>query len=70
MSRVGVRFDDRGEVVVYELAPSDEQAADGWRAMMLAKDIETCQALLRGESVPDERLRPEWVTRFGRRSDR
>jgi hypothetical protein len=49
---------------------SDDEAARGWKAMMLAKDIETCRALLSGESVPDERLRPEWIARFGRRGDR
>jgi hypothetical protein len=38
-----------------------------WRAMMLAPRLEVCEALLRGESVPVDRLDPEWVTRFGTR---
>jgi hypothetical protein len=62
-----VRFDERGEVVAYELAPSDEECSRGWQAMMLAKGLETCRALLRDESVPDERLCSDWVARFGRR---
>lgn len=37
----------------------------GWRAMMLAKDLDTCRALLAGESVPVSRLDPEWFLRFG-----
>jgi hypothetical protein len=36
-----------------------------WRAMMLAPSIEICEALLRGESVPLDRLDPVWVQRFG-----
>lgn len=39
-----------------------------WKAIMLAKDVETLDALLRGESVPVNRLDAEWVARFGRRS--
>jgi hypothetical protein len=39
-----------------------------WRAIMLARDLETCKALLRGERVPRSRLDPEWVKRFGRRT--
>jgi hypothetical protein len=38
-----------------------------WRAMMLAPTIEICEALLRDEKVPIDRLRPEWVRRFGLR---
>jgi hypothetical protein len=67
VSRVRVTLDDRGEAIEYDLAPPDEQATRGWQALMLARDIETCRALLRGESVPLDRLRPEWVARFGRR---
>jgi hypothetical protein len=33
--------------------------------MMLAPSIEVCEALLRGESVPLDRLDPVWVRRFG-----
>ena len=36
-----------------------------WRAMMLAPSLEVCEALLRGESVPIDRLDPVWVRRFG-----
>jgi hypothetical protein len=67
MSRISVSFDGRGEVVKYVLTPVDDPALDGWRAMMLAPTAEICRALLRGESVPVEMLRPEWVARFGRR---
>jgi hypothetical protein len=67
LSRARVTFDDRGEVTEYELAPSDEEASRGWRALMLAPTLEICRALLRGESVPVDKLRAEWVARFGRR---
>jgi hypothetical protein len=36
-----------------------------WRAMMLAPCLEVCEALLRGESVPVDRLDLEWLRRFG-----
>jgi hypothetical protein len=39
-----------------------------WKALMLAKDVETFESLLRDESVPLDRLDPEWVARFGRRT--
>ena len=67
MSRVRITFDGRGEVVEYELGPSDEECRRGWKAMMLAPTVEICGALLRGESVPVDKLRPEWVARLGRR---
>ena len=38
-----------------------------WRAVVLSPRVETCGALLKGESVPIERLDPSWVERFGRR---
>jgi hypothetical protein len=38
-----------------------------WRAFMLAPSLEVCVALLRGESVPIDRLDAEWTRRFGRR---
>lgn len=38
-----------------------------WRAMMLAPTLEVFEALVRGESVPLDRLDQEWVRRFGRR---
>ena len=46
---------------------TDSDTARIWRAMMLAPRLDVCQALLRGESVPIEKLDPEWVRRFGRR---
>jgi hypothetical protein len=38
-----------------------------YKAMMLAPSIEICEALLRGENVPIERLNPIWVRKFGLR---
>jgi len=35
------------------------------RSILLAPSIEICEALLRGESVPVERLDLAWVRRFG-----
>jgi hypothetical protein len=67
VSRVRVTFDERGEVTEYELARSEEECRRGWQAMMLALTLELCCALLRGESVPIDKLCAEWVTRFGRR---
>jgi hypothetical protein len=67
VNRVRVTFDEGGGVTEYELAPSAEECRRGWQAMTLAPTIEICQALLRGESVPADKLRVEWVARFGRR---
>jgi hypothetical protein len=54
--------------LVRELARPERRALqDFWRALMLARDVDTFEALLAGESVPLERLEPEWVERFGRR---
>lgn len=39
-----------------------------WRAVMLAPTAELCDALLRGQHVPLERLDPAWVAKFGLRS--
>lgn len=38
-----------------------------WKALMLARDVETLEALLKDESVPVDRLDSEWVARFGMR---
>jgi hypothetical protein len=38
-----------------------------WKCLMLATDLETLEALLDGETVPIDRLDPEWMERFGRR---
>ena len=37
-----------------------------WKAIVLSPTLELCEALLRGESVPVERLDCEWVERLGR----
>ena len=37
-----------------------------WRALVLAPDIATCEALLRGEAVPLSRLDPLWAARLRR----
>lgn len=50
---------------------AEERAAETrriWTAMMLAPELETCRALLRGEQVPVDRLDPTWLERFGRRA--
>jgi hypothetical protein len=69
MSRVHVRFDERGEVVEYELAPPPEQQRAeyerGFKALMLATSLEGCRALLRGETVPVDQLDSEQVARYG-----
>jgi hypothetical protein len=36
-----------------------------WAALVLAEDVETFEALLNGESVPLDRLDPDWVDRLG-----
>jgi hypothetical protein len=45
-----------------------EWARDFWQALMLARDLETLEALLDGEQVPLNRLDPVWMARFGRRT--
>jgi hypothetical protein len=64
--RTEVEFDESVEVGEYELLASEQEAARIWRALMLAPSLGTCRALLRGESVPLDRLDTEWVERFGR----
>jgi NAD-dependent SIR2 family protein deacetylase len=32
-----------------------------WWSMMLARDVDTCSALLRGEPVSPERLHRDWL---------
>jgi hypothetical protein len=34
-----------------------------WFAIMLARDVETCRQLLRGEHVDPARLDPKWLAR-------
>ncbi|MET0564486.1 MAG: hypothetical protein ABW114_13715 [Gaiellaceae bacterium] len=48
--------------------PSGEETRRVWSAMMIAPTLEVCDALLRGETVPIERLDPDWVRRFGIKS--
>jgi hypothetical protein len=35
------------------------------RALRLATDLETCEAILRGELVPASRIDPEWRRAYG-----
>jgi hypothetical protein len=37
------------------------------KAIMLSPNLETCEAMLRGETIPLSKLDPEWVARLGRR---
>jgi hypothetical protein len=46
---------------------TDHQVALLYRAVMLAPNLHTCQALLRGETVPLSRLDQDWVRKLGRR---
>ncbi len=39
-----------------------------WRALCLARDLETFEALVRGEAVPLDRLDEVELRRFGRRA--
>jgi hypothetical protein len=39
-----------------------------WKALMLANDLETLDALLAGDKVPVDRLDRDWLERFGRRA--
>lgn len=55
------------EVIALEQALEDARLRRLWKAIMLAPDIRTCEALLRHEPVPTNRLDPAWVHRFGRR---
>jgi len=36
-----------------------------YKAMMLARNVDDCTALLRGEDVPAERLDPYWLRMYG-----
>lgn len=44
-----------------------ESARRLWRALVLSPALEVFEALVRGESVPVDRLDGEWVARLGRR---
>lgn len=47
--------------------PTDAAYRRLWRAIMLSPNITVCEALLRGETVPRNRLDAAWARRFGRR---
>jgi len=54
----------------YDQARREALWPDGdrlYRAICIAKDLATCNALLHGESVPDERIDWEQARRFERR---
>ena len=36
-----------------------------WRAVVLSRTLEVCEALFAGEAVPTDALDPEWARRFG-----
>jgi hypothetical protein len=38
-----------------------------YKCLMLAGDLETCEALMRGERVPKSRLDPGWAKAYGLR---
>lgn len=44
---------------------SEQELRHLYAAIMLAPSLEVCEALLRGEHVPDDRLDPEWAARYG-----
>lgn len=71
-SRVHITFDEKGEIIEYELAPSVAQRQAeyeyGFRAMMLASTPAIYRALLAGEKVPVERLHPERARQYGLRN--
>lgn len=35
------------------------------KALRLARSLEDCESLLRGERIPRSRLDPEWLTAYG-----
>lgn len=49
-----------------ELYP-DDYMREVEKAMTIAKDLEACKALLRGETVPPERIDWEQAERYGRK---
>ena len=64
------------ETAYLEELEHDARASDSWRAnnrlwkaVMLSPTLEICQAMLRGQQVPVEKLDPEWVRRFGMRKE-
>jgi hypothetical protein len=53
-------------VLLDSIAPESERDRIVWRAMLVAKDLAACEALLRGESVPRERIDWQQAKRLGR----
>ena len=47
---------------------TDHDTQTIYRALMVSPDLETCEALLRGETVPKHRLHQLWTRAFGRRT--
>ena len=56
---------DPKAVHVDELERLWPDSARLWKAWMLSPSVEVCEALLRGESVPVDRLDHGWLRRFG-----
>jgi len=48
----------------------DDYMREVTKAMTIATDLEACKALLRGESVPPERIDWEQAQRYGRTDER
>jgi hypothetical protein len=48
----------------------DDYMREVTKAMTIATDLEACKALLRGESVPPERIDWDQARRYGRRHER
>ena len=48
----------------------DDYMREVTKAMTIATDLEACKALLRGETVPPERIDWEQAERYGRRDER
>jgi hypothetical protein len=54
---------------IYDLSDEATEARRGIRAWLLAPTIAIYQALVRGESVPEHKLRPEGLRRYPVRKD-
>ena len=49
----------------YRDSKERREAAVLFQAVVLARDLPTCEALLRGEKVPRSRLDPVWAKAYG-----
>jgi hypothetical protein len=56
--------------LLFEAIAQSEHALRLRKAFHLARDLETCEALLRGDAVPLSRLDSGWVERYGLREAR